>query len=85
MTAGTDGENRKGELTVFCSLLEACLASGPVLSTVSAFAFSLCLIVDRIYQAPNTAPKYKMGIFWPSCLAGSKHEIPFILRASAII
>jgi len=38
-----DGENRTGELALFCSLLEVCLTSGPVLPTVSAFAFNLCL------------------------------------------
>jgi hypothetical protein len=38
-----DGENREGELTLFCSLLEDCLPSGPVLRTVSAFAFNLSL------------------------------------------
>ena len=43
MTAGIDAENRKGELTLFGSFLVACLASGPVLPAVSAFAFNLCL------------------------------------------
>ena len=38
-----DGENRERESTLFCSLLEACLASGPVLRTVSVLAFHLCL------------------------------------------
>ena len=38
-----DGLNGKEEVTLFRCLLEACLASGPALRTVSAFDFSLCL------------------------------------------